>query len=57
MRITLPHTPIPSLTFLYALVQSTPKGDFAKVGHGAHADHAHKQDQQSNGVPHPNEIR
>ena len=60
MRITLPHTsyiPASPLTFPYALVPSTPKGDFAKVGHDVHAEYAHKRDQPPNGFRHPDEIQ
>ena len=59
MRITLPHTsyiPASPLTFPYALAPSTPKGDFATVDHGVHAEYAHKRDQQPYGFPHPDEI-
>ena len=60
MRITLPHTsyiPTSPLTFPYALAPSTPKGDFATVDHGAHADHDHKRDQQPNDSLHRDEIQ
>lgn len=60
MRIASPHTsciPTSPLTFPYALAQSTPKGDFATVGHGAHADHDHRRGQQPSGFPHPDEIQ
>ena len=44
------------LIFHFALVRLTPKGDFATVDHGVHAEYAHKRDQQPNGFPHPDEI-
>lgn len=60
MRTTLPHTfyiPTSPLTFPYALAPSTPKDDFATVGHGVHADHDHRRGQQRNVLPHPDEIQ
>lgn len=58
IRIVYPHTsyiPTSRLIFHSALVQLTPKGDFATVGHDAHAAHAHKQDQLSNELLHRDE--
>ena len=60
IQIVYPHTsyiPTSPLTFPYALVQSTPKGDFATVGHGAHADHDHRRGQQPSGFLHRGEIQ
>lgn len=51
------YTPTSHLTSHFALVQSTPKGDFAKVDHGAHADHDHRRGQPPNDFPHPDEIQ
>lgn len=58
--ITAPHTsyiPTSHLIFPYALAQSKPKGDFAMVGHGAHAAYDRKQDQQPSGFLHRGEIQ
>lgn len=58
MRITLPHTfytPTLHQTFPYALVQLTPKCDFATVGRGAHAAYDHRRTPPPNGFPHPDE--
>ena len=60
MRITYLRTsyiPTSYLTFHYALAQSKPKGDFATVGHGAHAAYDHKRDQQQNVLRHRDEIQ
>lgn len=60
MRIVPPHTsyiPTSHLIFHSALAQSTPKGDFATVGHGAHAAYDHRRDQQQNVLRHRDEIQ